>query len=100
MRLRSNGEPVVFSSCGHSLAPASDRLLSNCYFYALRLWWSYGGYLIVTRSKFGWWPHALWSPDLRTFCEFHPTKPKRRRVFPPVLFHGHGRLKVVQEQSL
>jgi hypothetical protein len=97
VRLTSHLEPVVFLSCGHSLAPVRDHSMSNCLFYAIRLWWTRGGYVIVTKSKFWWGPHVLWSPDLRTFCEFHPTAPKRRRIMPPLWFHGYGRLAAVGE---
>jgi hypothetical protein len=70
---------------------------SNCYLYALRQWYWHGGYVVLAKSKYGWWPHALWSPDLRHFDEFVPDKP-RRRWFPPLLFQGHVKTRFVEEQ--
>lgn len=59
----------------------------NCVVFALRRWYQQGGYLIVRRSWYGWWPHLIWSADLVTFEEFLPVDPTRRR-FPPVWFAG------------
>lgn len=65
---------------------------SNCLVYVLRQWWRHGGYVVCYRSHFGWWPHFLWSADLKQFYEFMPTAPKRRRVFPPLWFLGNIRI--------
>jgi hypothetical protein len=65
---------------------------SNCFAYAVGQWWAHGGYVVVYRSHFGWWPHFLWSPDLKTFYEFMPVAPKRRRIFPPLWFRGTMRI--------
>jgi hypothetical protein len=64
---------------------------SNCLIFALAHWWHDGGYLIVRRSWYGWWPHFLWSADLKVFEEFTPLRTKTYRLCPPVLFKGYVR---------
>lgn len=59
----------------------------NCLCYALSKWFHEGGYIVVRKSKFGWWPHFLWSKDLRTFEQFGPPSP-RSRILPPPIFRG------------
>lgn len=65
--------------------------LSNCVLFALGQWWAYGGYLVVRKSYFGWWPHFLWSQDLVTFEEYTPYDTRRRKWLPPLLFKGYVR---------
>jgi len=48
-------------------------LIGSCLFYAFRKYFRAGGYLLVRKSRFGWWPHFLhmdnngnitqWQPD-------------------------------------
>ena len=66
--------------------------MSNCYLFALRRWWTRGGYVVVRKSRYGWWPHALWSADLIDFYDYVPNAP-RKRAFPPLLFRGTVRVK-------
>jgi hypothetical protein len=62
---------------------------SNCLVFALQRWFSKGGYFIVRKSRWGLFPHFLWSPVAPDECEqFVPINPKRRR-FPPLFFRGH-----------
>jgi len=63
---------------------------ANCLIFAVARYWAQGGYLVLRRSRFGWWPHVLWSADLVTFEEFVPTRVEmlRRRKLPPVVFQG------------
>ncbi len=63
-------------------------MLGNCCLYALRRWLREGGYLIFRRSYSGWWPHASWSADLRTFWQFRPPHPKAGMLLPPPLYRG------------
>jgi len=63
-------------------------MISNCLFYALGKCWREGGYLVIRKSRFGWFPHFLWSPDLKEFWEFTPREPNHNRLLPPVFFHG------------
>lgn len=37
---------------------------SNCLIFALKRWRSDGGYLIIRRSRYGWWPHFAWCRSL------------------------------------
>lgn len=72
---------------------------SNCLIFALSRWCGSGGYLIVRKSRFGWWPHFLWSPSLdaaqvESFVPIQPVEWDRlrwwQRVLPvhTVLFRG------------
>lgn len=62
--------------------------MSNCVFFALSQWWKKGGYIIIRKSKWGWWPHLLWSPDLKEFWEYQPQKPNHHLLIPPPLYRG------------
>lgn len=67
--------------------------MSNCLVYALRRWIRDGGYLIVRRSRWGWWPHFLWAPTLGDLeVEQYAPRQSQRRLCPPLLFRG--RVKV------
>lgn len=65
--------------------------LSNCIVYAVKRFVKEGGYLIIHKSRFGWWPHMMWSEDLRTFWEFEPEQAKKKHRFPPLIFRGKER---------
>ena len=61
---------------------------TNCLFWALARWARCGGYLLVRKSRWGPFPHFLWSPDAPPAVEsFVPLMP-RRRLVPPLLFKG------------
>lgn len=62
--------------------------MSNCIIYAVFTWLKQGGYIVIRKSRRGWWPHFLWSLDLKTFKEYYPLYPKRRKI-PPPLFRGY-----------
>lgn len=68
---------------------------SNCLLYALRQWRARGGYLIVRRSRWGWWPHFLWAPDLGDLPveHFAPVTPRTDLRFPPLIFNGTVRTR-------
>jgi len=61
---------------------------SNCLIFAATRFFSRGGYLIVRKSSYGWWPHFSWSEDLVTFEKFVPLGPCEKRIIPPLLFRG------------
>lgn len=63
--------------------------MNNCYLWARWQLFCRGGYLISTQSKFGWWTHHYWTPDLVLFYEWVPEGRKRRRLWPPLLFRGY-----------
>ena len=73
--------------------------MSNCFFYAVGRWWREGGYFVVRRSHFGWWPHFLWSPDLVTFYQYGPAVPNHHLRCPPPIFHGVVRQHGAPEQK-
>jgi len=63
---------------------------SNCFLWALRQNINNGGYVAFRWSKYGWFPHVLYSLDLIVWSAFvpkaHPSR-LRYRIFPP-LFKG------------
>lgn len=61
----------------------------NCLCWALRQWRKHGGYLVIRRSRYGWFPHFLWlSADRQTLQSFVPDNPKHKKLPPPV-FRGN-----------
>ena len=64
---------------------------SNCLVFALHRVITRGGYLIVRRSRWGWWPHFLWAESLDPLRieHFAPVDGGRPRLFPPLVFKGH-----------
>lgn len=61
--------------------------ISNCLVFALAQLICNGGYLVMRRSRFGPFPHFIWTPDLVTFHEFVPVDPRHRWI-PPLAFVG------------
>jgi hypothetical protein len=61
---------------------------SNCIIFALRRWFSRGGYIVLRKSNYGWWPHMIWTKDLDTFQEFAPRVHNPNLRCPPLLFRG------------
>jgi hypothetical protein len=61
---------------------------SNCLIFALQRWVSRGGYLVVRKSRWGPFPHFLWSPDLKRVEQYVPAEPNIR-VIPPLIFKGY-----------
>jgi hypothetical protein len=71
-------------------------MLGNCLLFVVGRYLKRGGYIVIHRSDYGWWPHAVWSGDLKTFEQFHPVKHRRwyarilRWHLPPPLFDGRA----------
>jgi hypothetical protein len=63
-------------------------LQSNCAIYSLPKLASDDGYVIMMKSKYGWWPHFIWTADLEHFETFQPHEKKHRHKLPPILFYG------------
>jgi hypothetical protein len=82
------------------LRPDRGRVKTNCILFALGRWFARGGYLIFRKSHFGWWPHAIWTPDLKTFEEFVPLDRTPHTILPPLIFEGQVRTSDVSEQVL
>jgi hypothetical protein len=61
---------------------------SNCILYAVACWFKSGGYIVLRKSNYGWWPHMLWTKDFSTFAEFTPQVHVENAAFPPLLFQG------------
>jgi hypothetical protein len=62
--------------------------VSNCIIFAVWRVIRRGGYIVVRKSRWGWWPHVLWSPDLKTFEEYQPIQPNHHLVVPPPIYRG------------
>lgn len=64
---------------------------SNCLIFAVSRVLTRGGYLLVRRSRWGWWPHFLWAESLDPLRieHFAPVAGGRPRLFPPLIFQGH-----------
>jgi len=60
---------------------------SNCLIFAVNKWFKHGGYLVMRRSKHGFFPHFLWCSDLKNaeIEHFVPINPKHS--FVKILFH-------------
>ena len=92
-----SGEPVAAG--GVELAPgpaiqrrerAKDTFVSNCWMWAIWRFMRRGGFLIFSRSEWGWWPHFMWSPDMRTCVQFEPDHKRRTgRLWPPFFYRGY-----------
>lgn len=66
---------------------------SNCLFFALGRWWRRGGYLVIRKSRWGWWPHFIHCSDLRDARIEHntPASGRWRWWIPPLVFRGRVR---------
>lgn len=63
--------------------------MSNCIIFALTKWFREGGYIIVRKSRYGWWPHMFWCADLENIKLIDYSPPtKRAGLLPPPLFRG------------
>ena len=55
---------------------------------------------MTRKSHYGWWPHFLWSPDLRTFFEYGPRFPNHHLLIPPPLYRGDIKVTHAEDQRL
>jgi len=67
--------------------PPAGATLSNCWWYAMVLYWKEGGTVILYSSSYTTLPHFAHTFDFVTFTAFDP-KVKQRRFLPPPLFRG------------
>jgi hypothetical protein len=59
--------------------------VTNCFLWACRKWRKHGGYLVIRKSRYGWWWHFLWMPADRSEIESYvPDNPKHKTLPPPV----------------
>jgi hypothetical protein len=72
--------------------------VNNCLIFAVAQWWRRGGFVLMRKSPRGWWPHFLWSRDLKTFEEYIALRPRYGMPLPPPLYHGHVRTTTVSDQ--
>jgi hypothetical protein len=63
----------LFAALTNTLKPPK---YGNCLIFAIRLWLIGGGYLIVRKSRAGWFPHFLWCADLADTKVLHFTPRK------------------------
>jgi hypothetical protein len=67
---------------------------SNCLIFAVLLWLRWGGYLVMRRSHWGWFPHFLHGRagrDGRLRLVGYVPRSPRRKILPPPLFRGRVR---------
>lgn len=60
---------------------------SNCLIYAFRKFFKEGGYVLLRKSHYGWWPHFLHMNVGGLITHFSPEAP-RKRFLPPLIFKG------------
>jgi hypothetical protein len=68
-----------------------DEFYTNCLFFAWKKWRSNdGSYLLIRKSRIGWWWHFLWmSKDMKELQHFVPYEYKEVELIPPPLFKGY-----------
>jgi len=68
---------------------------ANCIIWAIGLQLARGGWVCWRKSKYGWWPHAVWSLDRNDWYEYVPLNfgghLKWWQVLWVVLFRGRPR---------
>lgn len=69
---------LLVSSRGARNRRVGDEFVGNCVFFALRRWFTKGGYLVIRRSRLGPYPHLLWTPELGSAPveQFKPIEPR------------------------
>jgi len=72
----------------HDPVKTKNPSRNNCLWFALHRFFTKGGYLLVRKSRHGWWPHFLWSSNLDHFEEWQPEKSSNDLAFPPFWFKG------------
>lgn len=60
---------------------------SNCLFYAFKKYRRYGGYILMRKSNYGWWPHFLHMTKDGKITQYTLSR-KKRRILPPIVFTG------------
>jgi len=67
---------------------------SNCLFFAIKKIVKHGGYLIIRKSRDGWFPHFIWASDLNDARIEHwqPVDPKIKSPLDYVWFKGYVKL--------
>jgi hypothetical protein len=101
---RKYGDIQAEFGCGEGEGRAGDHngvkafgnsivsvMRSNCLFFVLAKWMKEGGYVVIRKSHSGWFPHFLWSPDLKTFLHFTPINRRSGKPLPPLFFTGYVR---------
>lgn len=67
--------------------------MNNCFVFALSRWFSRGGYLIVRKSRVGWFPHFIWAKTLDGIVVEH-WQPLEKDVAKPLnIFVFKGKIK-------
>lgn len=78
--------------------PAKVKFYSNCWLWAFYNCFRRGGFLIISKSAWGWWPHVMWSPDMVSCHQFEPEKPRvRGLLFPPLIYRGYIKISQLRQ---
>lgn len=89
--------PRLYECWSSKPRPAAVLRRSNCLIFALTRVFTFGGYLHLRKSNYGWWPHVFWSADLFNFEEFTPLSHQTQR-WPPLFFYGYVKVTNAEEQ--
>jgi hypothetical protein len=50
------------------------------------------GYLLIRKSREGWYPHFLWMSEGNEIHHFQPTERKIYKYCPPLIFEGYVKI--------
>lgn len=70
----------------------------NCLLFVFIRWWKHSGYVVIRKSHYGFWPHFLWSKDLKEFEEYTPSKPNHHLIIPPPFYKGEVKITTADQQ--
>lgn len=66
--------------------------MSNCLIFALGKFFKEGRYLVIRKSRYGWWPHFIWCKDLKD-AEIEHYVPLERKpekaAIDKIIFRGY-----------
>lgn len=73
--------------------------MSNCLIWALWMFFTRGGYLLVRKSMRSWVPHFQWSANRLVWYEYIPRAYKKDYYWwPSLLFRGRVKMSLGPEQ--
>ena len=63
--------------------------MSNCLFFAIYMFFTEGGFIVLRKSKYMNWSHIMWTRDFKTFSHYVPIKyPLKFPWIGKILFKG------------
>jgi hypothetical protein len=58
------GFSILVAIISHLLSVGKRKKFTNCIVFVMSKWLDEGGYIVLRKSRFGWWPHFLWARSL------------------------------------